>query len=253
MTFNVSDFSAKLNQYGLARDNLFYVAISPPSFGADIPLEDLTFFCRSVELPGLGVNTVDIQSQGYGIAEKRPASMTFDNLNTIFMVDSYFKVKDFFHKWMQYIINFDNSRGYTTTINGARPFEFQYKDTYTGTITVYVYSYGSNTLQYVYKFENAFPTNLGSITTSWENNDNIMTLPVSFAYDIYNVDALSSSLLTTYQGNDAGIPGTEEALYALGVLGRSIEALSTSQTIQDIINQYTQVESVFDSIREILN
>lgn len=249
MAFNISEFQSKVNQHGgFARDNLFLVTISPPpalASTANIDGQELRFFCNSAQLPGLNINTNDVLNQGYGRAEARPTSMGFDPLQTNFLIDSQFKVKDFFHKWFRAIINYDNYYGSTSSSNGLNPFEMEYKDNYTGAITVYVYSYQSSDFQYIYKFQNAFPTALGSILTSWENNDSLMSLPVSFTYDIYDIESLNFAPL----GNNDEVLGNREFLLAAGAFGAALTNLTRSQTIQDIINQF----SIVSGIRDILN
>jgi hypothetical protein len=250
MAFNISDFQAKVNQYGgFARDNLFMVTISaPPGLAAtaDISGSELRFFCNSVQLPGLNINTNDVLVQGYGRSEARPIGMGFDPLQTNFLIDSQFKVKDFFHRWLKYIINYDNYDGATSSSGGLNAFEMEYKDSYTGAITVYVYSFQSADIQYIYKFQNAYPTGLGSITTAWENNDTLMSLPVSFTYDIYDVESLNFAPLRT---DDSTVLGTREFLLAAGAFGAALNSYSQTQSIQDIINQY----SIVSGIRDILN
>lgn len=257
MTFNVSQFSSKLNGYGVARDNLFFVLITPPQTGSDMPVNDLSFFCRSVDLPSITISSVNVQNQGYGVFEKRPAGMEKDDLNTVFMVDSTFRVKEFFHRWTQNIVNFDNSRGYNVEYKGMLPFESNYKDNYTGTVTVYVYSFNSNQVTYRYRFRNAYPLSLGNITTAWDSNDSIMVMPVQFTYDIYEVDGFGQSVIATRERQSRGFGGggPEDFITSVGTFGQALDAIGIDTPIQDIVNQYSaisnSISSTLSSVRNI--
>lgn len=252
MSFNISEFSAQLNKYGVAKDNLFFVTITPPDLGVDMPAQDLRFFCNSVSLPALTVTTSDIKTQGYGVAEKRPTGLPLDNLNTVFMVDSTYKVKEFFHRWVQTIVNFDNSKGYNYEYNRMLPYEIAYKDRYVGKIEIIVYSYNDNSIKYTYKFGNAYPVALGEVTTSWNNNDSIMTMPVQFAYDTYEVDGLGQSMKSSRLNSSRGFGGGGVGGFvtALGNFGQALDAIGIDTPIQDVVNQYSSVASSINSTLE---
>jgi hypothetical protein len=55
MTFNIAEFNAQINRRGLAKNNLFVVRITLPAsanfLNEEIPTRDLTFLCRSVDVP----------------------------------------------------------------------------------------------------------------------------------------------------------------------------------------------------------
>lgn len=242
MPFNISEFNGKLSRYGLARDNLFFVTITPPSGGLlGMPTSDLSFFCRAVQLPGLNITTTDINTQGFGIQEKRPVALPLENLNAIFMIDSNFGVKRFFQSWIQTVVNYDNSEGYTKSVKGMTPYQINYKENYTGVMEVFVYSFNSESIKFKYKFKNIFPVNIGNIDVAWENNDSIMTMAVSFAYDVYQTDGLEQSGIL--------IPGDTGYITSLGNFGRALTSIGVNTPIQDIINQYTSVANIVNYTR----
>lgn len=249
MSFNISEFSSKLNKYGLSRDNLFLVNITPPDLGVDMPAQDLRFFCNSVSLPALSITTADVQTQGYGLAEKRPTGLPLDNLNTVFMVDSTYRVKEFFHRWAQSIVNYDNNNGYNYEYNRMLPYETAYKDSYVGTIQIFVYSYNERDIKYVYEFGHAYPVALGEITTSWENNDNVMVMPVQFAYDQYKVDGLGQSVKSSRINSSRGFGGGGVGgfITSLGNFGQALDSIGINTPIQDIVNKYSSVASRINS------
>lgn len=237
MSFNISEFQSKVSQLGLSRDNLFILRITPPSsMNTIVDSRDLIFFCKSVDLPGINLDLVDFQRAGWGKTEKMPSGLPYDQLQAIFMIDSGFKVKAFFHRWMQSIVNYDSSN-LNGAYQGMRPHQIAYKDKYVGTIEVIVYSYGSESVTYVYKFFNAFPTNMGNITTSWENNDSIMTVPITFSYDSFVVDGMGESEL--YQGD------TTEYSSLGGTVGPIISQLPIIGSITNAIDKFTSILKIF--------
>lgn len=245
MPFSVSEFNAKLSKYGLAKDNLFLVKVIPPDLGADIPAGDLSFFCNSLTLPPLNLSTVDVQRQGYGVAEKRPTGLPYDNLNTTFMVDSTFRVKEFYHRWMQSITNFDNSKGYNYEYRSMLPFEMAYQENYRGTIEIGVYSFNEESILYLYRFGNAYPVALGDITTAWANNNSFMIMPVQFAFDTYEVQGFGQSIKSNRINSSRGFGGggVDGFITRLGNFGQALDAFGVKTPIQDIVNQYTSVAS----------
>ena len=245
MSFNISEFSSKINKHGLAKDNLFLVTITPPSgLNVEMPTGDLRFFCNSVALPALNITSAEVLHQGYGLSEKRPTGLPLDNLNTVFMVDSNFRVKEFFHRWMQSIVNFDTTN-YEQEFRGMLPYEVAYKDTYVGTVTVEVYSFNDNAVKYVYTFGNAYPAAMGDITSAWSNNDAVMTVPIQFSYDRYTVDGFGQSSQTSRRNRSPGSLGGGVGGFVtrLSSFGRALDALGIDTPIQEVVNEYTSVAS----------
>lgn len=244
MSFSVADFISRVSRYGLARDNLFIVRITPPAglFEGTIPMNDLVFFCRSVDLPALTLETTSVKTQGWGKAESFPINLPYDNLNTVFMIDAEFKVKKFFQRWMQSIVNYDNSRS-NAAYNGMKPFQIAYKDKYVGTVEVVVYSLNDNKITYEYKFENAYPISLGNITTAWDNNNEIMVMPVTFTYGSYSNAGMGESTIL----NTSGISGnyTSGSSSRLGGAFGTIDAVFFDNRISNVVNR---VSSTIDRI-----
>lgn len=243
MAFNISDFQSKVSQYGLSRDNLFIVRITPPASLNDImPMQDLIFFCKSVDLPAISISTVDFQKEGWGKIEKMPASLPYDQLQSIFMVDAGFRVKAFFHRWMQSVINYNSSNS-TQSYNGMRPHEIAYKNEYVGTVEVIVYSYGTESISYTYKFLNAFPTNMGNITTSWENNNTIMTVPISFSYDGYIADGFGESV--QYAGGSTSYASLGGNSDSGSIIGQIVSRIPVVQSVRNLVDAFTTVRRLF--------
>ena len=202
MTFNISNFAAKVNSTGLSKNNLFAAAIKSPS-SMNLPIEnDLIFLCKSASIPGMDLETTSIRPQGWGKMEMLPTSFTKTNLTLTFMVDSNFAVKQYFHRWMQTITNYNDLKGPSSESGGKLPYEFDYRNNYAGEIDIVVYSEhdpSPDARTYTYKFTNAFPISVGAIETAWDNQAEIMLITVLFTYTSMSVSGMEDSEISGRQ------------------------------------------------------
>jgi hypothetical protein len=253
MTFSISEFTSQINRVGLAQSNLFVVRITLPNAlsileeGA-VNTRTLTFLCRSVELPEISIGTTEFRPRGFGPSERRPTLFEYSLMPTVFMVDSSFGVLNFFHRWMQAIVNYDVEAGYQSSnpSSATLPYEFGYKDEYAATIEIIVYSGPSEDRFYTYKFGNAYPTTVGSITTAWENSAEVMALPVTFTYDELKVDGTQTGVVTAQRSSGNGILGY---LSSLNTYGQAISGIQLPNNIQDLVNTFTDVSTILGSLR----
>lgn len=186
MAFSIAEFHSRLNQYGgLAKSNTFEAVVFPPAaVGNDMPGEDLRFFCQSVDIPGIELTTAEYHYQGYGRPEKRITNVEFQNFSAIFRIDYNHRVKQLFDRWMFLAINYDN-RTVDGERNGKLPYEIEYKANVVGTVEVGVFGTNAPRVNYIYKFEEAYPTSVGNIQMAWADNNSFLVLPVSFTYTSY--------------------------------------------------------------------
>ena len=232
MAFNISDFNANLMDHGLARPNKFLFTIKTPSGIAlevtnEIPISLLRmqYYAKSVTLPEFDVQTSEVQPQGFGPIVRRPQTMNFPVLPVIFNVDSNLDIVRYFHRWTQEIINYDSSSVYGNH-KGRLPFEMGYKSDYETTMSCQVFNeYGEKT--YLYEFGGAYPVNVGNVETSWESNDEIMTLSVGFSYDRLKVT-----------GSKRGDPST------LGDRNEVVNPFATSSKIKEITNDAEEKKEI---------
>lgn len=219
MPFNINEFVSNIGG-GLARDNLFMARITIPSslkrLDSYIDVSKLSFLCKAASLPSLTVEKTPFYPQGFGKAEHAASGFSFDDLRLIFMVDSNYGVLRFFENWVQTIFNYSTYVGYThQDLRGKIPGEFGYKNEYAATIEVIAYSHyvsdlsskldakDRGTLKHTYTFGNAFPTVVNGIELAWENQAQIMTLPVAFTFDKYKSDGTSFASSTRLSAQEA--------------------------------------------------
>lgn len=193
----ISDFRAKFeNRFnGPARPNLFYVVIEGGASAENLSSpSDLTAFCKSTTLPGINLKTFEYSPRNYGMTQTLPYSINAEPLNCTFMLDSSHIVLSYFHNWMQRVVNYNSSNMLgTSTINSKdySPFELGYLSDYSTTMHIYFFS--SDNVEsgdkYVMTLYDVFPTNVSSLNLSWDDDNSIATMPVSFSYSHFTVSA----------------------------------------------------------------
>src|SRR6056300_14973 len=201
MPFNVNEFRAVTGKKGFALDNLFLLRVNFPLVNlggilGNLSGREIPFYCRSVQLPSFDIGITPIKTQGFGISQKRAQSMEHGTLPAVFMVDADFNIKKLFHAWNQSIFNHGNGGSVLAGVDGRKLYEMNYKDDYSASIDVIVYSYQSDEIKYNYRFNGVFPINVTNPALAWENSAQVMTMSVNFAYDSFEVSGANIGSLT---------------------------------------------------------
>lgn len=191
MAFNITEITSAINNNGgLAKPNLFFVRITPPSSLIRTSYNrDITFFCDAAQLPGINFTAQSVKSVGYGTSEQRPTDAGFSPLNTTFIVDADGRGIRFFQQWLALINNW--SRETTGIMQGTNLTygEWNYPETYEGVVEIHAVDQTKTDRTkavVTYQLSRAFPIQVGDISVAWEMNDSIMRLPVVFAYNTWN-------------------------------------------------------------------
>jgi hypothetical protein len=250
MAFNIAEFSAQISKHGLAKNNLFFVRITlPPSLKSleeKLPSRELSFLCKSVMLPSIDLDTIDIKQQGFGKPEKRPMDFHTSSLSLQFMMDSNFATMKYFHRWMQSIVNYNTYDGhFMKDGDGKYPYEFEYKENYAAQIEILVFSGNDADKVYLYQLGNAYPFSIGSVEVSWENNGEVMILPVGFEFDKMKVSGMSIGRVTD---DFSRANGFLTYLSSINSYGQAINQIQRPRSIQDLINTVTTVNTIFNTL-----
>lgn len=251
MAFNINDFQAQIARRGLAKNNLFLTRISLPNtlgyIEQEISTRELTFLCKSASIPAMNIDFAEFQPHGFGTHEKRPVDLKYGDLSLIFMVDSQFSTVKFFKKWMQSIVNFNSYDGYQQTDRqGKLPYHFAYKEDYAATIEILMYSGHNTEYTYQYKFGNAFPIGIGQLDQSWENQGEVMTLPVGFAFDKFKADGVEFGQVA--QPNNADTGSLLSFIASADGFAQAITQTDRPRDVQDAINRVTNVTRTFNAL-----
>ena len=153
----------------------------------------VTMRCDNIILPNLGLlQEQNIRRYGYGTVENVAYGINTGDVTMQFIVDSQSDIVYFFERWFDTIVN-RNSKGGADMrtedpVTKYLPYEVGYKDDYAcPVINVFVYD-RSNRAVMEYNIYDAFPINLQSINLSWEAENSIMKLNVSFAFTDFKIN-----------------------------------------------------------------
>jgi hypothetical protein len=183
VAFNISNFKAVMDKHGgPARTSLFEVEIAgKQNLQSIISNDDLRFFCQSISVPGINIETTPYKPTGIGFPESMPMNTTPDALNCVFMLDSNHKVITFFHRWISSVVNVSASKGDTTA--GLPRHQIEYKSNYMApSMTVRHYSTSDPFRSYQYVFYGVYPTQVSAIDLAWATKDTPATVTVNFSY-----------------------------------------------------------------------
>lgn len=254
MAFNISEFKARVDRYGgIAKKNLFVADVIFNGRGSSIDVpnfneSDLRFFCKTASIPGLNIAVQDYRPNGFGLPQSVPISLQPDQMNLVFMLDSDHKILNFFHRWMQKVVNYDVSKGLFSSVNDQLPYEMGYRNEYVSTIRLAYYSNdGSNYYEYI--LYDAFPTQMSAIDVSWDDNDSYSTLTVNFAYSGMKVSGAIEGNPTSRGSRGNGLL---EFINTVGATSQLINQNQLPRSIQDAIDSFTRVSAVFNSVNSLL-
>jgi hypothetical protein len=188
MAFNVYEMLGALDQSGgFTKASKFFVEIYPPrAFPVDY---SVFFLCESATLPGVAWQPDDIRTSGYGTTEKRPINSSFQDVTLSFYNDSNSKVMSFFHQWMQAVFNFNENINPAGTAKGVPMNTFAYPKEYYGIVNISHFDEsGENIITYT--LNEAFPIAIGDVNVSWADSDQLVRIPVAFAYTYWTAETL---------------------------------------------------------------
>lgn len=196
MAFDIREIKSVIDYYGgLSKKPYFAVRMTSPRFLSSNYARDFEYLCTSANLPGLHFDTVPVRPLGYGTPELRPYDMVTNNIRCDLLVDSEGRAFNYFHQWMGNINNFGIDRRTTSNSTGLNYYEFAYPEEYESVLEVIAF----NNDDYIdeqeitvvkYTLNQAFPVDIGDIEVSWNSENEINILPVTFAYNIWTSEYL---------------------------------------------------------------
>ena len=163
----IDDFKANLIGGG-ARPNQFRVTITPPpgiAIGLDVRRS--SFLAKASNLPGQTLGEIPIPFRGRNIYIA--GDREFDTWSTIFINDTDFMVRNAIERWMNGINDMVENTGVSS------PAEYQ-ADLFVEQLD------RDDTILKTYLLRNCFPTTIGEIALSNENQDAIETFDVTWKY-----------------------------------------------------------------------
>jgi hypothetical protein len=211
--FALNKFSARLgsNQIdGLYQPSRFCVKIYPGPNMSELVrnrTEDMTFLCSSAALPGVQIITSDHRRQNMGTFDRRPFGVQVTDIPLTFMIDQRGTMQTIFRQWTNDIVNYSYKNGeHGTDKNGKGLFEIGYKEEYSCEVEIFCLDVRQQTIIRYHLYE-AFPMQVGDVTTAWAETDSFAVLPVQFTFRTFDikVEAIGASDEIKEDATDTGV------------------------------------------------
>jgi hypothetical protein len=173
----ISAFKAQM-QGGGARPNQFRVELTFPGFVGGIMTaagNAAQFMCKSTSLPMSAVT--DIESAYRGRPVHFAGERTFQPWSVDILNDTNFLLRNVMEKWQNGILNYSATNGI------MRPGDYQTD------LAVYQLDRNDRIIK-TYKFYDAYPSNVGAIQLSFEQNNAIEEFNVEFTYNYFTTDGI---------------------------------------------------------------
>jgi hypothetical protein len=207
MPFNIQAFKENVNSYGYLDNNNFEVWVQTPPilFNSSVTSgnhsSDATQIAKRMKLridqvrvPGINLQTAQIQRYGIGPVQNMPISAQFQDAQFSVLVDHYAEIWQYWYNWTNLIFNYngvDSVNG--PTVNSFPNYQAEYKQNYSTSIMIVNYDHFGNDIQRLTLFE-AFPSSIREIPLSW-GDSNLMKLNISISYTSYSI---TGSTVTPY-------------------------------------------------------
>jgi hypothetical protein len=192
---------------GYALPNRFEVLISPPvgMLGGDpTTTKKVSMRCETINLPGRNLNTLT-DGMPYGPTREVVDGVTYaEDISMTFQASSGLDERVFFEKWQELAFN-------------KQTWNVGYYDDYVSTVEIYLLD-KQDQRRYGIKLIEAFPKTIGPTNLSQAANNEIIKIPVGFAFRYWEsldanrqppslTDKIFDTVVNTVQRNiDANLP-----------------------------------------------
>jgi len=190
--FNIGAFISEIKTRGVMRTQFFHVDIGVPKYMQNMynlaEKDSISMRCEATALPGIDLaDGFGGPRAGYGVKEYIPYNVEHKAINFTFILDQETRVHDFFMRWINCIVNYNNNYG--TSLNSKvdhgginfNTYEVGYKEDYASTMNVYTYNPNGDETFNVQLFQ-AFPISVSEVPMTWNDTDKIgrLTVPITF-------------------------------------------------------------------------
>jgi len=169
-TNNISGF---VNAFagGGVRTNLFMVTGNIPNYANN---RAISFLCKAAQIPASSLGLIEVPYRGRRI--KLPGDRTFQDWTITVISDANMSLRSAFEYWSAY---------FNSHVSNITPTNFmQFMPTWSVTQLLR----DGNALR-TYNFIGCFPSEVGAIDLSYENNDQIAEFPVTINYSWWEAAA----------------------------------------------------------------
>lgn len=252
-TFNIGRFRAEVSGAdSVLPTHSFLVVFAPmlwtrSKFSAQNLDSLLTMRCDNVVLPSVNLlQEQNIRRYGFGPVENVAYGVNVGDFTLQFIVDKEALVVEYFEEWLNLIVNRDSFGGanMNNNINGRKPYEIAYKDTYScPNVNVFVYDRSQNQVM-TYNIYDVFPTGIQSMNMSWSEENTLMKLNITFSFTDLRINRIppknnkddksfKDQIIVTDTGRNS------DGIFAAGGAGSALATLNSSLELTDLTNETT--------------
>lgn len=198
MAYKITDMISTIAKNGVLQTNKYLVLLTPPVGlqGADIngagtggTAALLQIRAEQAKLPGVLIQTSDINRYGVGPTQKMPYNVQFTDTSLTFIADRNGEIYRFFYSWMNTIFNFSGINGQNTQAN----YKVGYKDSYSTNMQIYVHDNYGNVIHIVSMMK-AYPVSFNEISLGWANQNELMKLTIGITFRDWKLEDVSASI-----------------------------------------------------------
>jgi hypothetical protein len=184
-----NDISGFINQFagGGVRTNLFAVTGNIPGYSNN---RAISFLCKAAQIPASSLGTIEVPYRGRRI--KLPGDRTFQDWTITVISDSNMQLRSAFENWSAQLNAHVANTGATNFMQTLMP---------QWSVTQLLRN--GDALR-TYNFLGCFPSEIGAIDLSYENNDSIAEFPVTINYSYWVAAAGAAGNNATGGGNLLG-------------------------------------------------
>ena len=196
MAYNISNFIQSIGKSGVLHTNKFEVNFispkvmqgttitGPNSAATNSDIEDMVRFrAETAKVPGVLLESADVNRYGVGSRQKMPFNATFTDTNITFISDRDGDIYRYFYTWVNSTFDFSGSIG-SGDIPGTNRFAqyaASYKDDYTTDLIINVYDTSGNIAQSIVMWK-AFPISFNEVNLGWAQQNELFKISVSFSF-----------------------------------------------------------------------
>ena len=226
--FNVGKLKSTLSSNGgLLEPNMALLRMTSPAvLGSDKRPEN--FLCNSMNLPTRSLAVVDYKRHNYGVMDKRVEGGSYGDLVLSFFVSNDGEPLLFFNEWFDNIYYTNASLGEEAkSPNNLQVFNIRYRESYIVDLEVIIHSKTHDEV-FIYKFYEAFPTNIGDVQFEWSAQDSFAVVGIPFTYRFYTIDKIPAPTKIN------GTSFLSEIKNGLGVVNRLLNSSPARNVLQGL-------------------
>lgn len=202
MAYNIRDIVNSVGTKGVLSVNKYLVFFTSPKNMRGLTISGiggssttqttealLQIRAESAKLPGVLIQTTDINRVGIGPTQKMPFNAQFTDTSITFISDGKGEIYNYFYTWLNSI--FDFSGIYNR--NAFPSYKTEYKDNYTTDLQINVYDNYGNKIQTVTMFK-AYPVSFNEVSLGWNQQNELMKFTVGFTFRDWKLESIDQTI-----------------------------------------------------------